>query len=121
MKFEQSNKFSPPSSAEDDDDKSNQSESELHEELDSSMNGSSRGFSGTEDKSESSRENFVREESKRVRYSKALVYFILFVCATASATATWFFVRGEEKNELEDEVSYTSWFCFVSWSVVLSA
>ena len=105
MKSDLSTKFSPPSSADDeyDENKSQGSESAMNDN--SSLNGSSRGNSGNEEKSENPREQLVREENKRVRYSKALVYSVLFVCAAASAIATWFFVRGEEKNELEAEVS----------------
>lgn len=40
-----------------------------------------------------------------VQCTKWLVYVVLFVCAAASATATFFFVRSDEKTEFEDEVS----------------
>lgn len=96
-----SSKFAPHSTSSVDDDQSIKSDSDQDRE---SMNDSSRGNSGDEDTSQSSKEQYVREETKRVQASKMLVYVVLAACAAGSAVATWFFVRGEEKNEFEDEV-----------------
>ena len=115
MKSQASTKFTPPVSTDDDDDRSANSESQPHEE-NSLQNDASRGNSGGQDTdaSESSKEQFVREENQRVRASKFLVYAVLFACAAASAIATWFFVRGEEKNQFEDDVSSWIFCCAVS-------
>ena len=82
--------------------RSNDSEPDTSNREDSSLNDSSRGVSDNDD---GKQEILSEKEYKAVRYTKFLVYSMLFACAAASATATWFFVRSEEKREFEDEVS----------------
>jgi p-aminobenzoyl-glutamate transporter AbgT len=57
------------------------------------------------DQSTSSDETLAKQETKAVIRSKWVVLAVIFVAAVACATATYFFVKKEENQRFESQVS----------------
>ena len=70
---------------------------------DPSTNDSTRGPSA--DQERKNEPDIGGREDRAVKCTKRLVYLALFICAAASAIAVWIFVRDEEQQEFEDDVS----------------